>query len=79
MSLTTPSRPTTRALLGTMALVLFVAVYVLAASSLALLILPRAGRVLEFVYYAVAGLAWVPAAGLILNWMYRPKGDGGGR
>lgn len=79
MSQTTPSRPTTRALLGTMALVLFVAVYVLAASSLALLILPRAGRVLEFVYYAVAGLAWVPAAGLILNWMYRPKGDGGGR
>lgn len=79
MSLTTPSRPTTRALLGTMALVLFVAIYVLAATSLALLILPRAGRVLEFVYYAVAGLAWVPVAGLILKWMYPPKDDGAAR
>ena len=78
MSLTKPSRPTTRALLGTMALVLFMLVYILAASTLALLILPRAGRVLEFVYYAAAGLAWVPVAGLIIKWMYPPRGGDAG-
>jgi len=70
MSQTTPQRPTTRALLGTMALVVFVTIYVFAASSLALLILPTAGRVAEFIYYAIAGLAWVPVAGLIIKWMY---------
>ncbi|MGE0701248.1 MAG: DUF2842 domain-containing protein [Hyphomicrobiaceae bacterium] len=70
---TTPPRPTTRALLGTMALVLFMLVYVLAASVLALAILPGGNRIAEFFYYAVAGLAWVPAAGLIVRWMYAPR------
>ena len=59
-----------------MALVVFMVVYIVAASSLALIILPQAGRVLEFVYYAVAGLAWVPVAGLILKWMYPPPAGG---
>jgi hypothetical protein len=53
-----------------MALVVFVTIYVFAASSLALLVLPTAGRVAEFVFYAIAGLAWVPVAGLIIKWMY---------
>ena len=53
-----------------MALLLFLLIYVLAASALALLVLPTAGRVAEFVYYAIAGLAWVPVAGLIIRWMY---------
>ncbi len=66
----TPQRPTTRALLGTMALLVFLLAYVLAASALALLVLPTAGRIVEFVYYAIAGLAWVPVAGLIIRWMY---------
>lgn len=75
MSATTPRRPSTRALLGTMALVLFMLVYVFAASLLALTVLPRGNRVAEFFYYAVAGLAWVPAAGLILRWMYPRQGE----
>lgn len=66
----TPSRPTTRALIGTMALVAFMVVYIFAASALALTMLPRANWLLEFLYYAIAGLAWVPAAALILKWMY---------
>jgi hypothetical protein len=72
MQSTTPTRPTSRALFGTMALVVLMIVYVLAAMLLAAAVLPRAGRVAEFVYYAVAGLAWVPAAGLIIKWMYTP-------
>ena len=70
MSPTTPQRPTTRALLGTMALVAFMIVYIFAASLLAVTVLPQAGRIVEFAYYAVAGLAWVPLAGLIIKWMY---------
>jgi hypothetical protein len=77
MSPTTPRRPTTRALLGTMALVVFLLVYVFAASLLALMVLPNGGRVAEFFYYAVAGLAWVPIAGLILKWMYPRQGGSG--
>ena len=71
MSQSTSQRPTTRALIGTMALVVFLLVYVVAASTVALMLLPEAGRVAEFFYYAVAGLAWVPPAALIIKWMYR--------
>lgn len=77
MSPTPLRRPTTRALLGTMALVMFMLVYVFAASLLALTVLPRGNRITEFLYYAVAGLAWVPAAGLILKWMYPRHRDSG--
>lgn len=73
MSQTMPQRPTTRALLGTMALVLFLLVYVFVATAVADMVLPTAGRVAEFFYYAIAGLAWVPVAGLIIRWMY-PRG-----
>lgn len=77
MTETQARRPTTRALLGTMALVAFMFVYIFAASLLAVAVLPTAGRVTEFVYYAVAGLAWVPLAGLIVKWMYRPPVEDG--
>jgi hypothetical protein len=69
-----PSRPTSRALLGTMALILFLIVYVFAAMLLAAAMLPGSNGLLQFAYYAVAGLAWVPPAGLIIRWMYpRPS------
>ncbi|MGE0766134.1 MAG: DUF2842 domain-containing protein [Hyphomicrobiaceae bacterium] len=70
MSQSMSRRPTTRALLGTMLLVLFLLVYVLLATVFAGQILPTAGGVAQFFYYAIAGLAWVPAAGLIIRWMY---------
>lgn len=60
-----------RKLVGTLLLVAFVIVYVFLAMLMAAAVLPRAGRVLEFVYYALAGLAWVPVAGLIISWMHR--------
>jgi len=70
MSQSLPRRPTTRALVGTMALVLFLFVYVLLATIVAGQVLPAAGGLSEFLYYAIAGLAWVPFAGLIIRWMY---------
>jgi hypothetical protein len=65
-----PTRPTTRALLGTMLLVGFLLIYVLAAMVLAAAVLPGGNRIVEFFYYAIAGLAWVPPAGIIIRWMY---------
>ncbi|MEZ5856225.1 MAG: DUF2842 domain-containing protein [Hyphomicrobiaceae bacterium] len=63
-------RPTTRALIGTMALVVLLIVYVLAAVALAAAMLPHGSGLVQFLYYAIAGLAWVPPAGLIIRWMY---------
>ena len=72
--MTQATRPTSRALLGTMALILFLIVYVFAAMLLAVAMLPEGSGLAQFAYYAVAGLAWVPPAGLIIRWMYqRPK------
>jgi hypothetical protein len=34
-------------------------------------VLPGSGRVAEFLFYAVAGLAWVPLAAGIISWTYR--------
>lgn len=67
-----PMASSGRKLAGTVLLLLLVLVYVFAAMLLATAILPGAGRLAEFIYYAVAGLAWVPLAGLIVNWMHRP-------
>lgn len=73
-----PQRPTRRALYGTMLLVGLIVVYVFAATALAAIVLPYGNRLTEFLYYAVAGLAWVPPAALIVSWMYprpaRPVG-----
>lgn len=72
--MTEPQRPTSRALIGTMLLVGFMIVYIFAAMLLGTAMLPGRNRVLEFFYYAVAGLAWVPPAGLIIRWMYQRPG-----
>ncbi len=63
--------PGFRKLAGTLMLLAFVLLYIFAAMLLAALMLPNSGLAVQFVYYAFAGLAWVPPAGLILNWMYR--------
>lgn len=45
--------------------------YVFLAMLVAASVLPGAGAVAQFIYYAVAGLAWVPLAGAIISWMHR--------
>lgn len=63
--------PGPRRLVGTIALLAFILVYVLLAMVVASVVLPGAGRVAEFLFYAVAGLAWVPPAAGIISWTYR--------
>ena len=69
-----PMSEASRKLAGTLLLVAFIIVYVLLAMVVAAAVLPRAGGVLQFIYYAVAGLAWVPPAGWIISWMHRNSG-----
>ncbi len=60
-----------RKLLGTVVLVTMVPVYAMFAMLVALAILPGVNFWLQLVYYVVAGLLWVPPAGLLIKWMVR--------
>lgn len=60
-----------RKLLGTVVLVTMVPVYAMFAMLVAVAILPGVNFWLQLVYYVVAGLLWVPPAGLLIKWMVR--------
>ena len=60
----------TRKLFGTIALLLLIIVYSLIAMALGAGILPQVGTLWRTLFYAVAGLAWVPPAMLIVSWMH---------
>jgi len=62
-----------RTLIGTLVLLAFVALYCLLAMGVAVTVLPQTSGLWHFVYYFIAGLAWVPPAGLIIKWMYAPR------
>ena len=61
-----------RKLIGTVVLLIFLTCYALLAMALAAAVLPGAGGVKQFAYYAIAGLAWVLPAGVLVRWMQRP-------
>ena len=64
-------RPRIRKLIGTVALLALVVVWSLLAMALAQVVLVRTNGALDFVYYVVAGLGWVPLAMLLISWMSR--------
>jgi hypothetical protein len=64
-------RPRIRKLIGTVALLALVIVWSLFAMALAQVVLVRSNGVLDFAYYLVAGLGWVPLAMLLVSWMSR--------
>ena len=64
----------TAKLIGTVALILFIAVYALLAMLVAVVLQVQGSKVAELVYYIVAGLLWVLPAGWIIWWMERPRG-----
>lgn len=65
--------PGLRRLAGMLLLLAFLLAYIVAAMLVAAAVLPGAGGLSQFLYYAVAGLAWVPVAGWIISWMHRPR------
>ena len=62
----------TRKLLGTIALLVFVIIYAFAAMMVAIALQVNASKLIEVVYYVVAGLVWVIPAGGIIWWMQKP-------
>jgi hypothetical protein len=62
----------TRKLIGTVLLLLLVAVWSLFAMALAQSVLTDSSGLVAAVFYVVAGLGWVLPAMPIVSWMVRP-------
>lgn len=63
--------PGPRRLAGMLLLLAYLTVYIFAAMLVAAAVLPGAGGLAQLLFYAAAGLAWVPLAGWIISWMHR--------
>lgn len=61
-----------RRLVGSLILVAGLLVWVFFALAVGDLVVATKPGWVQFVYFVVAGLAWVPPAGLVVRWMYRP-------
>ena len=62
----------TRKLIGTIVLLLFVAVYAILVMALGSSRLLDMNGFVTLLFYAGAGLLWVPPAAIIIRWMQRP-------
>jgi regulator of protease activity HflC (stomatin/prohibitin superfamily) len=62
----------TRKLIGTIVLLLFLAVYATAAAVIGSGRIALAPQWVQFAFYFTAGLLWVIPAGLLIRWMQRP-------
>ena len=66
--------PHTKKLIGTVLMLIWLIIYALMVSALAVRILPNAAWYVSLIFYVVAGLFWIVPIGLALPWMYRePK------
>ncbi len=62
----------TRKLIGTVVLLIFLAIYVAAAVSIGEGHVVSAPAWVQLAYFLAAGLAWVVPAGLLIKWMQKP-------
>ncbi len=62
--------PRIRKLVGTILLLIVLAIYSLAVMLVASVLVTDGNKIVEMVFYAVAGLAWVLPAGYLIKWMY---------
>ena len=62
-----------RKLIGMILLVTFVGVYSLLVMALGSSRLTASGWAVSLLFYACAGLLWVPPAALIIKWMQKPS------
>ena len=64
--------PRSRKLTGTVALFAFLACYALLAMLVAVTLqVQNAGKLVEMLYYLLAGLLWVLPAGILIKWMQK--------
>lgn len=66
-----PLSPRIKKLIGTVITLIWLPVYALLATGVAVHVLPRANWFVEFLYYAAAGTLWIVPIGLMLPWMHR--------
>ena len=64
-----------RKLLGTVALLVLVMVWSLLAMAFAQASFIASSRLVQFIYYMVAGLGWVLPAMPLISWMARPDAE----
>lgn len=62
----------TRKLIGTVLLLIFLIIYAFAAMLVAIILQVNASKLVEVLYFIIAGLAWLPPAAWIIWWMQRP-------
>ena len=64
-------RPRTKKLIGVLFIVIWLPVYALLAMRVGVAVLPEAGSLVTFLYYAITGTAWIIPIGRMLPWMHR--------
>jgi Protein of unknown function (DUF2842) len=62
----------TRKLVGSVLLVVFLAVYALLAMVAATAVPINSNKLAELLYFIVAGTIWVIPAGILIKWMQKP-------
>jgi hypothetical protein len=66
--------PHTKKLIGTVLILIWLVLYALVVTGLAVHILPRAAWYVSLLFYAASGVLWIVPIGLALPWMYaEPK------
>jgi hypothetical protein len=69
-----PLSPRIKKLIGAIVMLVWIPVYALIAMIFAIKILPHAGGLASFFYYAIAGTLWTIPIAAMLPWMQRePK------
>ena len=64
-------KPSIKKLIGVVVILIWLPLYALLAMAIGLRVLPHAGALTQFLYYAVAGMAWIVPIGLMFPWMSR--------
>jgi hypothetical protein len=64
-------RPHTKKFIGVLVILVWLAVFIVIAWGVGIRVLPQANGLVKFLYYAVAGMAWIVPIGLMLPWMSR--------
>lgn len=67
----------TRKLVGTVLLLIVLTIYSLLVMLAAASVLPGSGKLVELIFYAIAGIAWVLPAGVLIKWMYAAPPEAG--
>jgi len=68
-------KPSVKKLIGVVVILIWLPLYALLAMAIGIRVLPHAGGLVQFLYYAVAGMAWIVPIGLMFPWMSREPSD----